>query len=69
MAALDTSRTAYVASSAVSRFFATALGAVTEWNDARITRRALSTLSDRELDDIGLVRGDIDSMAQSNLIR
>ncbi|MDF1726508.1 MAG: DUF1127 domain-containing protein [Sulfitobacter sp.] len=69
MAALDTSRTAYGASSAVSRFFASALATVTDWNDARITRRALSTLSDRELDDIGLIRGDIDSVALSNLIR
>lgn len=32
------------------------------WNDARITRKALSRLSDRELDDIGLSRGDIDSI-------
>jgi uncharacterized protein YjiS (DUF1127 family) len=31
-----------------------------DWNDARVTRKALSTLSDRELDDIGLCRGDID---------
>jgi uncharacterized protein YjiS (DUF1127 family) len=30
------------------------------WNDVRVTRKALSTLSDRELDDIGLCRGDID---------
>ncbi|MCA3449344.1 MAG: DUF1127 domain-containing protein [Rhodobacter sp.] len=30
------------------------------WNDARVTRKALSALSDRELDDIGLCRGDID---------
>ncbi len=29
------------------------------WNDARVTRKALSRLSDRELDDIGLCRGDI----------
>ncbi len=32
------------------------------WNDARITRKALSQLSDRELDDIGLCRGDIESV-------
>ncbi|WP_333816059.1 DUF1127 domain-containing protein [Tabrizicola sp.] len=30
------------------------------WNDARVTRKALSKLSDRELDDIGLCRGDIE---------
>jgi len=32
------------------------------WNDRRITRRELSRLSDRELEDIGLTRGDIDSI-------
>lgn len=30
------------------------------WNDARVTRKALSKLTDRELDDIGLCRGDVD---------
>ena len=34
------------------------------WNDARVTRRALSGLSDHELEDIGLVRGDIDTIAR-----
>lgn len=29
------------------------------WNDRRVTRDALSKLSDRELNDIGLCRGDI----------
>ena len=33
------------------------------WNDARLTRNALSRLSDRELDDIGLTRGDIGRIA------
>ncbi len=33
------------------------------WNDARMTRNALSKLSDRELDDIGLSRGDIEAIA------
>ncbi len=32
------------------------------WNDQRVTRRELAKLSDRELDDIGLCRGDIDSV-------
>ena len=34
------------------------------WNDIRMTRKALSGLTDRELDDIGLVRGDIDTIAR-----
>ena len=33
------------------------------WNDARLTRNALSRLSDRELDDIGLTRGDLGRIA------
>lgn len=33
------------------------------WNDRRATRNALTHLSDRELDDIGLSRGDIDRVA------
>ena len=39
------------------------VAAVAVWNDARVTRKALSKLSDRELDDIGLCRGDIDAIA------
>ncbi|MFD1882526.1 DUF1127 domain-containing protein [Paracoccus pacificus] len=35
-----------------------------EWNDARVTRKSLSRLSDRELDDIGLCRGDIERIAR-----
>ena len=32
------------------------------WNDTRVTRKALSVLSDRELADIGLSRADIDTL-------
>lgn len=39
------------------------VAAVAAWNDARVTRNALSKLSDRELDDIGLCRGDIESIS------
>lgn len=67
MAAFDTSRTTYGArglagriGGAVSSVFATAAS----WNDARMTRNALATLSDRELEDIGLCRGDIEAVAQ-----
>jgi len=40
------------------------LGRLAAWNDARVTRNALSRLSDRELDDIGLCRGDIDRITR-----
>lgn len=43
-------------------FFAGMAGALAAWNDTRVTRNALSKLSDHELDDMGLNRGDIDSM-------
>jgi uncharacterized protein YjiS (DUF1127 family) len=39
------------------------------WTDARITRKALNALSDRELDDLGLVRGDIDDIATGTFAR
>ncbi|GGO58738.1 Uncharacterized conserved protein YjiS, DUF1127 family [Roseovarius pacificus] len=41
------------------------LNAVRAWNDARVTRAALSQLTDRELDDIGLSRSDIQSVSRS----
>ena len=45
--------------------FSTALFmAIIRWNDARITRNALSQLSLRELNDIGLVPGDIERIAR-----
>jgi len=43
--------------------FAAAFAALSDWNDARITRKALHGLSARELDDIGLCHGDIDAIA------
>lgn len=39
-----------------------AIVAVKGWNDARMTRKALGKLSNRELDDIGLCRGDIETI-------
>ena len=45
----------YRALQAISAPFA----AIAAWNDARMTRAALSRLSDRELDDIGLCRAEI----------
>jgi uncharacterized protein YjiS (DUF1127 family) len=51
----------------LSRFVARFVGAVVGWNDARRTRKSLSKLTDRELDDIGLVRGDIDAIAERSM--
>ncbi len=45
---------------ALLRAASRALAAISAWNEARRTRNALNRLSDRELDDIGLSRADID---------
>lgn len=44
--------------------FARVTAMITAWNDARITRRELNALSDRELTDIGLTRADIEHVAR-----
>lgn len=60
MTAIDTTRALPHAGTGL---FARIAGAFQTWNDARVTRKALSALSDRELDDIGLCRGDIERIA------
>ncbi len=40
------------------------VGRFAAWNDTRVTRNALNTLTDRELDDLGLIRSDIEGIAQ-----
>lgn len=42
--------------------FTSLWASITAWNDRRSTRNELMKLSDRELDDIGLSRGDIDDV-------
>ena len=66
MAALDTSRTSYGANRQPSRLgtiFTMIAANVMHWNKARITRKTLSALNDRELADIGLRRDDIENIA------
>ena len=66
MAAFDTTRPQYGSASVAGQlraFFVRLVADLVAWNDARMTRNALSTLTDRELEDIGLVRGDIDDVA------
>ena len=66
MAAFDTTRLPATSGSAarIGAIFTTAIGAFGAWNDARLTRNSLSKLTDRELDDIGLIRSDIDNVAR-----
>lgn len=66
MAAFDTNRTTHGSFGLIGRtrsLIASVKDAIIAWNDERMTRNALSGLSNRELDDIGLIRGDIDSVA------
>jgi uncharacterized protein YjiS (DUF1127 family) len=67
MAAVETTRpapfgaiTTYRALNGLSNVVST----LSAWNDARVTRNALNKLSDRELDDIGLCRGDIEAIVR-----
>lgn len=63
MAAFDTTRPAISG----NRFFSALsnmAGTFATWNEARITRNALSRLSDHELDDLGLTRSDILNLDQ-----
>lgn len=65
MATTYTPRTFANGASFSGRFFATfanAFADIADWNDSRVTRSKLNKLTDRELDDIGLCRGDIDLM-------
>ncbi|MFO6465650.1 DUF1127 domain-containing protein [uncultured Jannaschia sp.] len=61
MATFDTFRPA---AAPASGLFANVLGRIVAWNDRRVTTKALSHLTDRELNDIGLDRGDIDAIAR-----
>ncbi len=67
MAAFETNRPAPVGALSIFRAVngvGSMFSTLSAWNDARITRKALGKLSDRELDDIGLCRGDVDQMGR-----
>jgi uncharacterized protein YjiS (DUF1127 family) len=49
----------------VVSFFERAVDAVAIWRKARATASALSELSDKQLADIGLMRGDISDVADA----
>ena len=66
MAFLDKYRTTNLTKprSIIIRFITNMFSELANWNDARVTRNALSQLSARELNDIGLVPGDIDRISR-----
>ena len=66
MAALDTTRIttgSFGIAGRIGAVFASVVNTVVEWNDIRATRNVLNTLTDRELEDIGMCRGDIERIA------
>lgn len=66
MAFLDISHTTTFTTSSniILKFIISVFDKLIKWNDSRITRNALSQLSARELNDIGLVPGDIDRISR-----
>lgn len=63
MAAIETTRPiagGLLLGGRINRIFA----ALAAWNDMRVTRNALSKLTDRELEDIGLARADIEHIGE-----
>lgn len=61
MAAFDTNRTMTLGTFAGIRV-PSIVAKFNAWNETRVTRNALGKLTDRELDDIGLCRGDIEDL-------
>jgi uncharacterized protein YjiS (DUF1127 family) len=67
MAAYESSRAAPFGAISIFRAIqsiSVVFGSLSAWNDGRLTRNALGKLSDRELDDIGLCRGDVDMIGR-----
>ncbi len=61
MAVTDTHRTIALGTR-LTGVLSILIGSIANWNDARKTRNTLGRLSDHELEDIGLCRGDIDQL-------
>ena len=66
MAYLDTFRGSAMSASRtiLANFAAAIVTGFIRWNEARVTRKALSQLTVRELNDIGLATGDIERIAR-----
>jgi len=61
MAIFDTTRPT-ASGARISGILAGITATVSTWRDNRATRNELNKLSERELDDIGLTRGDVTDM-------
>ncbi len=62
MAVIDSTRSHASPLAIIGQVFTRLVGKYTVWKDARETRKALSQLSDRELADIGISRGEIENI-------
>ncbi|MEP5152356.1 DUF1127 domain-containing protein [Planktotalea sp.] len=68
MAVIEATRSANVSNGGFA-VFSSLYATFAAWNDARQTRNTLNKLTDRELEDIGLVRGDIEDIAAKSGLR
>ncbi|VAW04549.1 hypothetical protein MNBD_ALPHA07-203 [hydrothermal vent metagenome] len=66
MAVIDSTRSHASPLAVIGQVFNRLAGKFSVWKDARATHKALSQLSDRELADIGINRGDIDYIVRSH---
>lgn len=64
---VTTASAATLSAGRTARFAKATFNAVVNWNDERVTRKSLSKLSARELEDIGLSFGDIDRIASRSV--
>lgn len=67
MASIDTRTFPAPMGGSFTATLARAAAAFQNWNDIRMTRKSLARLSERELEDIGLCRGDIDRIARNGI--
>lgn len=68
MTTFDTNRASFgptTVAALISGIVHATIQAGVSWNDARMTRNSLSSLTNRELEDIGLTRADIDMVART----
>lgn len=59
MAAFETTPVHHASNGQIGQFFVSLFAGIVSWNEERKTRFALNQLTDRELEDIGLLRKDI----------
>ena len=64
MAAFDTTQQVQLGATKLGlvAWALSAVSSIATWNASRVTRKQLAALTDRELDDIGLTRADVDAM-------